>query len=240
MTAPAPRHAVIVGATGAVGSALLAELLASPRWGVVTVLGRRAPDALLATLPAAHRARVHAHLVPMDDSLEAATADALRADRAPAGAAAFCTLGVGQPRKLPREEVWRVDVDVAGAFARGCRAAGVDHLSLLSSVGADAASRSYYLRVKGSAEAAVSAPGFARVSLFRPSLLVTRTLRYGLQDRVTQWAVPKLAPLLPSRFHPVRVEALARAMRLNAERAPTARVDTLEYADFVRLLAAAR
>lgn len=229
-------HAVLLGATGAVGSALLGDLLASDRWGTVVVLGRRAPDALLAGLRPAERARVRVHVVAMD-ALEAETERALRADGGADGWAAFCTLGVGQPRKVSRAELWRVDVEYGGAFGRGCRAAGVAHASLLSSVAADAAARSYYLRVKGSAEAAVRAAGFPRVSLFRPSLLVTRTLRYGLQDRVTQWVVPKLTPLVPSRFHEIRIEDLARAMRLNAERPPTAPVEVLHYGECARLLA---
>ena len=33
--------------------------------------------------------------------------------------AAFCTLGLGQPRKAPKEEFWQVDVEWAGAFAAG-------------------------------------------------------------------------------------------------------------------------
>lgn len=97
--------------------------------------------------------------------------------------------------------------------------------------------RSYYLRVKGSAEAAVRAAGFPHVSVFRPGLLVTRTLRYGLQDRVAQWAVPRLTPLLPSRFHEIRVEDLARAMRRNAERPPAAPVEVLHHAECAQLLA---
>ena len=56
-------------------------------------------------------------------------------------------------------------------------------------------------------------------SLFRPSLLVTREIRYGLQDRITQRVFPIVAGLLPRRYHQVRVEVL-------------------EYPDFIRLLRA--
>ena len=231
-----PCHAVVLGATGAVGAALVRELLQSERWATVTTFGRRAPEALLETIEAARRSRVRSHVVDMS-SLEADVERILVAAGGAAGSAGFCTLGVGQPRKVPREEVWRVDVGYAGAFARACRAAGVGHMSLLSSVSADAASRNYYLRVKGSAEAAVTAAGCPRTSLFRPSLLVTKELRYGLQDRVSQWLLPKLSPLLPSRFHEIRVEDLARAMRVNAERPAAAAVEILHWKEFMQLLA---
>jgi hypothetical protein len=45
-----------------------------------------------------------------------------------------------------------------------------------------------------------------------------------------------ISPLLPGRFHQIRVEDLARAMRLNAERTGPDGVEILEYPDFVALL----
>lgn len=217
-------RALVIGATGEVGSALVRELAASPACGGIVALTRRKADELQSL------SKLVAHIVPFD-TLEA------RAAELGAGCdAAFCTMGVGQPRKVRFEEVRRVDVDYAGAFARGAAAAGVRHISLLSSVGANAASRNPYIRLKGDAERAVSAAGIARTSLFRPSLLVTRQIRYGLQDRVTQALFPVLAPVLPSRYHPIRVEDLGRAMRVNAERPGPDGIEILEYGEFIQLL----
>jgi uncharacterized protein YbjT (DUF2867 family) len=220
-------RALVIGATGAVGGALVRELLGSPACVGVVALTRRKMDARDGA----------SKLVVAFDALEQRTAEL------GAGSdVAFCTIGVGQPRKVAFEEFRKVDVEYAGAFARGAAAAGARHISLLSSVGADAASRNPYIRVKGDAEQVVSAAGIARTSLFRPSLLVTRGIRYGLQDRVTQRLFPLIAPILPSRYHQIRVEDLGRAMRLNAER-PGGKpdgigVDVLEYPDFIQLLRA--
>src|SRR5881394_2351296 len=153
--------AIVIGATGAVGSSLVRELIASERWNRIVILARRPVDLFADT------SKLDIHVIDLSD-LAAEAANAARGCDA-----AFCTMGVGQPRKMPKDEVWRVDVEYAGAFARGCRAAGVPHISLLSSAGADATSRSGYLRLKGSAENAVRAAGIARTSFFRPSLLVT-------------------------------------------------------------------
>jgi hypothetical protein len=49
-------------------------------------------------------------------------------------------------------------------------------------------------------------------------MLVTREIRDGLQDRLAQALFPLVAPLLPKRYHQIRVEDLAHAMRTNAER----------------------
>lgn len=221
------RRAIVLGATGAVGSALTRELLASPAWESVRALPRRSTETFR-DAPGAEKLTVHVVEMPC---LEAATA------RAAEGAhAAFCTMGIGQPRKVSRDEFWRVDVELATAFARGCRAASVRHYTLLSAVGADPESRNFYFKVKGTAEARAQALGFERGSFFRPSLLVTREIRYGLQDRLMQMVYAKISWMLPSRFRGVRVEDLGRAMRLNAEAAPGAAVERLTYADVVRFL----
>jgi uncharacterized protein YbjT (DUF2867 family) len=218
-------RAVVIGATGAVGGALVRELQATSACKAIVALTRRplGPTGALKTT---------AHLVDFDN-LEAVTASA-----AAGCTVAFCTLGIGQPRKVPFDEFRRVDVDYAGAFARGAAAAGARHISLLSSVGANLASRSKYLRVKGEAEDVVSRAGIARTSLFRPSLLVTSNIRYGLQDWLTQHLFPVVAPLLPQRYHGIRVEDLARAMRLNAEASASPGVEVLEYPELLTLLRA--
>ena len=219
-------RALVIGATGAVGGALVRELAGSPACGGIVALTRRTADALEGV------PKLVAHVVPFD---------ALERRAAELGTGcdvAFCTMGIGQPRKVPFDEFRRVDVEYAGAFARGAAAAGARHISLLSSVGASAASRNPYIRVKGDAEQIVSAAGIARTSLFRPSLLVTRDIRYGLQDRLTQSLFPLIAPILPSRYHQIRVEELGRAMRVNAEHPGPPGTEILEYREFIQLLRA--
>jgi uncharacterized protein YbjT (DUF2867 family) len=217
-------RAVIVGATGAVGSALVGELLYSSACTEVIAVTRRPFDAFTGA------AKLRKHVVDFE-RLERATTEISKSCEA-----AFCTMGIGQPRKVAFDEFWRVDVEYAGAFARGAAAAGARHISLLSSVGADVASLNPYLRVKGTAERMVEEAGIARTSFFRPSLLVTREVRYGLQDRLTQAVFPLVSPLLPKRYHEVRVEDLARAMRINAEQPGRSGVEVLEFPQFVALV----
>jgi uncharacterized protein YbjT (DUF2867 family) len=223
------HRALVIGATGAVGSALVRELLASPRWVAVTVLTRRATG-MFAGAPGA--AKLSQRVVDVD------RVDLQAREPAAGCEAAFCTMGIGQPRKVPREEFWKVDVEYASAFARACKEAGVRHMSLLGAIGANPRSSNYYARVKGTVEERFRSLAFARLSLFRPSVLVTEQLRYGFQDWLTQHLFPWASRLLPSRFHEIRVEGLARAMRLNAER-DGAGADVLYYDDCLALLRSA-
>jgi hypothetical protein len=59
---------------------------------------------------------------------------------------------MGQPRKVSAEEFHRVDVEYAGASARGAAAAGTRHISLLSAIGSNAESGNRYIRTKGEAD----------------------------------------------------------------------------------------
>jgi uncharacterized protein YbjT (DUF2867 family) len=150
--------------------------------------------------------------------------------------AAFCTMGVGQPRKVGRKEFWKVDVEYASAFARACKIAGVRHFTLLSSVGANANSSNNYLHVKGVVEERIQQLRFERASFFRPSLLLTKKIRYGVQDFLTQAIYPAISWALAPRFHQIRVTDLGRAMRLNAERPAESPVEALTYPEFLALL----
>ena len=219
--------ATVIGATGAVGGALVRELLATVACTRVVALVRRQVDSF-ATVPGSEKLQFH--MIDFSDTENATRQYAAGCE------VAFCTMGIGQPRKATHEEIRRVDVEYAGAFARGAAAAGAGHISLLSSVGADPASRALYLQVKAEAEGVVAGAGIARTSLFRPSLLVTREIRYGLQDTLTQALFPLVAPLLPRRYHQIRVEDLGRAMRLNAETGGSPSVQVLHYPEFVALL----
>jgi uncharacterized protein YbjT (DUF2867 family) len=223
----------VLGATGAVGSALVRELLAEPAWASVTIFVRQ-PTTMFAGHPGASKLSEH-RLDGERLASQVAGELALRRDAQLGAIAAFCTLGVGQPRKVSHTELRRVDVGIAEAFANGCRSAEVPHFSLLTAVGADPSSRNPYLRVKGEIEQAVVALGFQRSSMFRPSLLVTRTLRYGMQDRVTQAVFPRISRFLPSRLREVTVESLGRAMRVNAERDGAAGTEVLHHEDFLSL-----
>ena len=220
-------RAVIVGGTGAVGSAVVRALLESGRCEYVLAIVRR-PVTLFDSLP--NRDKLAIAVIDFADLREET------ASRATGHEVAFCTVGIGQPRKVSDEEFRRVDVEYAGAFAQAARAAGARHISLLSAIGSNAGSRNRYIRTKGQAEEAVIAAGIPRTSIFRPSVLATDEIRYGFQDRLTQAFFPLFSPLLPRRYHEIHVEELGNVMQLNAEREGSPGVEYLYYQDFLSLL----
>ncbi|MEZ5738051.1 MAG: NAD(P)H-binding protein [Burkholderiaceae bacterium] len=186
------QSVLMVGATGAVGSCA-ARALAGATGLVLTLLGRQP----LTPLPAGEAVLVEQHGF---DWFDPASYEA----RLGGHHTAICTLGVGQPSKMSRDEFVRIEKTALLHFATHCREAGIGHFQLLSSVGADARSASFYLRTKGEVEDGLRALGFARLSLFQPSMILTPTNRYGLLQGVTLLVWPWLNPLLPGPLRKLR------------------------------------
>ncbi len=144
----------------------------------------------------------------------------------------FDRLGVGEP--LPtvddvyiclgttmkiagsKENFRAVDFDYVVRVAEQARAGGATRLAVVSSVGASVDSRTFYLRVKGEMEAAVSDLGFERLTILRPSLLIgERPTDKRLAEGISQVLMPLIDPLLRGnllRYRSVRGESVARAM----------------------------
>lgn len=217
----ASRTAVILGASGSVGQALLAEVVRCSGFSRILVLTRRPLDLPLGP-------QVEQRLVPgmEPDKLSRAVVDALH--ELDGEVVGFSVLGVGAgTAKLSLDEHRAVDVELNAAFARGLKASGkVRHLAFMSSIGADANARTTgsgaagmprYLRVKGEAEAAVTSQGPPVVSIFRPAMI--------LGSRHTPWLLSTLLPFFtlvtPAKFRSIRTTEIAEAMVAAALRPPT-------------------
>jgi uncharacterized protein YbjT (DUF2867 family) len=206
------RTAIVLGASGSVGQALLAEILQCGSVHRVLVMTRR-------PLPLPAGSPVEERLVPAmtPEGLTQAVVEALHAlDGEVLG---FSVLGVGAgTAKLTLEEHRAVDVALNAAFAQGLKASGkVQHLLFMSAIGADhnarttgsgAAGMARYARVKGEAEVAVTRQGPAIVSLFRPSLIL------GSQHtpRLLAALLPLFTWLTPVNFRSIRTTEIASAM----------------------------
>lgn len=207
----------MLGATGAVGSHVARTLVDMTDVVEATLLGRRPLTGLSSN-------KVRQETVDVFDP--STYEDALSG-----ASAAICTLGIGEPSAVSREEFVKVDKTAVLSFASSCKRAGVRHFQLLGSVGANARSLSFYLRTKGELEQGLEALGFARLSLFRPSMILTPTNRYGLSQALTLAVWPRLNPLF---FGPLRklrgipVDRLGRAIALNL-RSPGSGVEVLHW-----------
>lgn len=214
------RTALVAGGTGLVGSACLRHLLAPRAYGRVIAVGRRAPDI--------RDPRLEPRVVGLDelDGLDLPRVDA-----------AFCALGTTIANAGSQAAFRRVDFDAVVAFARCAARASARHFVLVSSVGADAASTNFYLRVKGETEQAVSHTGFRGVSILRPGLLIGPRAESRPAEAVARAVVPLANPLLVGplrRYRSIAAEAVGAAM-VGAGLAARPGVHVLEYDDMLAL-----
>ncbi len=211
---------VMMGATGAVGNQVVRSLLESVPVKKLTLLGRRSIEDLPLQI-------VHQHAV---DIFSPPSYSKFMIDHQ----ISICTLGVGQPSKVGREAFLKIDKQAVLDFAHASKKAGVEHFELLSSVGINAKSRSFYLRSKGELVEEIQALKFERFSVFQPSMILTPTNRYGLMQGITLKVWPLLHPILLgglSKYRGIRVELLGQAMALNILRQRSG-LERLEWADF--------
>ncbi|WP_434388023.1 oxidoreductase [Melittangium boletus] len=204
-----PRTALVAGASGLVGGALLDTLLEDARYREVHSLGRR-------PLP-----RPHPKLVQH-------TVDFTRLDpqALPAAQDAFCALGTTLKKAGSQAAFRAVDHDYVLAFAHAARRAGAQRFVLVSALGANARSRIFYNRVKGEAEDALRAVGFESLIIVQPSLLLGAREEPRPAEQVMGAVSRVLAPLLrPLAARPIEGRTVARALVALAWRdAPGTRV----------------
>lgn len=183
---------VMIGATGLVGSSLWPRLEARHP---LLVLGRRASGAANEKLGA---------LSEWPDLLAGERIDT-----------AISTLGSTRKAAGSWAAFEAVDRHGVLAFAAAARNAGARHFLLVSSSGADAASRNAYLRLKGEVEAAVAALGFERVDIVRPGLLTGKRAERRLAEGIGQAFAPLLNRVLRGpldRYAAIPAADVARAL----------------------------
>lgn len=236
MTRATGQVAIVLGASGSVGQALLAELMRCDRFSHIIAITRQPLE-----LPADTRVeeRRVANMEP------ARLTEAVVAALSPydSEATGFSVLGVGAgTARLSLEAHRAVDVDLNAAFAAGLRQSGkVNHLAFMSAMGADSTARTTgsgapgmprYSRVKGEAEAAVTQQGPPVVSIFRPALIIGSRHTPPLLAAV----LSLLAPLTPATLRSIRTTDIARAMVAAAVRPPDASA-IYRYPDMMALIA---
>jgi uncharacterized protein YbjT (DUF2867 family) len=189
--------AIILGGTGQVGGAAVAELLAMPECREVVMVTRR---------PIGARSRVcNVVLDTGAANFAERTADLARKVLSQGPVSAVSCVGVGSgSMRWSEEELQRLEVGVVGAFARGCHGAGIAQFCLLSAAGSTARSRFRYARVMGLKEDTVRNIGFSRLAIFRPGIIVGNA-------HTPAWA-SWLGSLVPGPFGNIDQRILGRSI----------------------------
>ena len=193
------KTALLAGATGLVGSALLPMLLASERYAKVIVVGRRPVEVQ------------HPKLTQVVTDLGQLEAERLRliADDV------YCCLGTTMRQAGSKEAFYEVDFMYVVKLAAVTAGNFAAQFLVVSAIGADTESAFYYSKVKGEMEAAVRQTPFRAIHIFRPSLLLGTRAKPRLGERLGGWVLKLVGPLLRGSWQKYRAisdVAVARAM----------------------------
>lgn len=153
---PNKRVALVAGANGLTGGHLLRLLLEAHDYTRVHALTRR-------PLTFDH-AKLANRILPLEEAAARLTGFTCHD--------AFCCIGSTRREAGSDAELRRVDVDLAVAFARAALACGAQRLVVLSSAGANPASRQPYLRNKAEMERILRALGIVSLDILQPGLLL--------------------------------------------------------------------
>lgn len=149
------KTALVIGATGLVGTKLVEQLLTNERISTVKVFTRRSLGI--------NQQKLEEHLVDFDNMEQwknLLTGDVL-----------FSTMGTTLKKAGSKEAQYKIDYTYQFDVARTAADNGVKTYCLVSSAGANPESSVFYSRMKGELDEAVKHLPFDNIFILRPSIL---------------------------------------------------------------------
>ena len=195
--------AMLLGATGNVGGRILRLLVQNPLCRRVVVVTRRDVDELA-------NPKVQQIIVNLDKLEEELAPHAKGVD------IVLAAFGVGKgSAKMRDEDVRKVEITYPTAFASAGKAGGARVLAMMTAAGADSQSSTKYLRNMGDKEKKSEELKFDFLGLYRPAVI----LGNSNTPSVLGFVMPLVHWAMPSRYHAIHKNDLARAMVSQSEQA---------------------
>ncbi|MBO6622277.1 MAG: NAD(P)H-binding protein [Balneola sp.] len=191
------KKAILIGATGLVGSHILQLLLADDRYESVKVFHRRSTEV--------SHSKLTEHIIDFDD--QESWKSLVSGDHL------FSALGTTIKKAGSKDEQYKIDFTYQFEIAKAASVNNVSGYALVSSLGANSDSGSFYPRIKGELDEAVQNLAFENSLIIRPSFLDGDRDEFRLGERIGI-AVAKVVCKIPGlkKYHPIKAESVAKAM----------------------------
>lgn len=193
------KKAIIVGASGLIGSTLLDILLTQPDYTEVLSIGRK--KIKLTNKKLTKIIADFDHLNEWENQLK--------------GDVIFCCLGTTRRDTPNLDDYRKVDHDYPVRLAEIAVRNRIDQYHYVSAVGARSASSNFYTRIKGDTESALKKVGLKGLFIYQPSLLIGHRNKPRLMENIAVFVMKIIGPLLVGRLKKYRaINALdvAKAM----------------------------
>lgn len=196
-----PLTAVVLGATGLIGNHVLNHLLADNAFDTVRILVRRPVEI--------KHPKLQVQLVDFADKADFSTMLAT-------GDVIFCAIGTTNAKVKGDKAAYRkIDHDIPVNAAVFAKQAGFQKFILVSSVGANAASGNFYLKLKGEVEQEITKLSFPALHIFRPSMLLGHRSEFRFGEAAVKWMMPFFNSLMfgsMKKYKGIHGETVAKAM----------------------------
>lgn len=189
--------AILIGATGLVGSNILRLLLEDHRYDTVLVFHRR-------TTGISHP-KLKEHIIDFDDI--DSWKSKIRGDHL------YSALGTTIKKAGGKDAQYKIDYTYQYEVAKIAAGNRVSGYTLVSSLGANSNSSSFYTRIKGELDEAVQKLHFSDLLILRPSFLDGDRGEFRIGERVGI-AVANVVCKIPGlkKYHPIKAKVVAKAM----------------------------
>ena len=211
------KTAVIIGATGLVGSTLVKQLLDNPNYSKVVLLLRK----------------------PLNISHSKLIQEVINFDKIDAskivGDDFFCAMGTTLAKAGSKENQYKIDCTYPYEVGKIAKINGVKQFILVSSVGTNFESSNFYLRTKGDLEKKIQSIGFQNFVSVRPSMLLGDRQESRLGEKIGKVLSNLLSPLLFGslrKYHGIEAADVAKAMQRFANQGLSG-VKYVEYDDIM-------
>jgi uncharacterized protein YbjT (DUF2867 family) len=127
----------------------------------------------------------------------------------------YICLGTTQKKAGGKAGFFKVDHDYVLNVAKWAKENGVERVCLISSIGANHKSSSFYLKTKGKIEQELIALGFNNLCIVRPSLLLGKREEYRWAEEISAKLFPALSFLMVGKlkkYRAVKAAKVAAAM----------------------------
>ena len=187
-------HALILGATGATGRELVKLLLEDSNFSQVSLFVRRSVDI--------DHEKITIYKIDFTRLNEY--------NNLVQGDVLFSALGTTKKEAGGEKEQFLVDYTYQYEFAKIASKNGINHYSLVSSIGADKNSFFFYPKIKGALESSIKSLAFNKIHIFQPPSIIRQPelIRSGEQYSINFLQVMNKLGLLKS-LKPILVKDLA-------------------------------
>lgn len=191
------RKAILLGASGLIGAEILNLIIADDDFDEVLLLSRRILEV--------ESPKVKQQIVDFADPNSFCS-------HFQDYHTVFCAIGTTR-KKSPDLKIYRkVDFDIPVNAIQCAEKHGINSFLLVSSIGAEASSKNFYLKIKGEVEDVLLTSQIASKAVFKPSLLLGKRNERRFGERIAKCVMPLFNFLIPKRYRAIHAKDVAKAM----------------------------